>query len=112
MVRAPAKGPRPRVSPLSAEDQRACRHSGAGADEGVVDVGGLVGGTTPDLAHSLGDAVHSVDVCLAELSSVCIQRSRRVHLAEAVGQQIGGFAGTAEAELLELSENERGEVVV
>src|SRR5271168_1426543 len=44
------------------QNQAAGGHPGAGRDQHVLDVVDLVVGSSANLAHALGDAVHAVDV--------------------------------------------------
>ena len=73
---------------------------------------GLVGGRAADQAHALGDAVHAVDVGLAELAAVGVDREAAAELDVAVADEVLRLAAPAEAELLELRQHERREVVV
>ncbi len=59
-----------------------------------------------------GDAVHPVDVRLAELAAVGVDRQAATELDGAVGDEVLGLALRAEPELLELGQHERREVVV
>src|SRR3954447_16308589 len=59
---------------VGGEDQGAGRHAGAGRDQDRSGAGDLVDGGLPDLAYRLGDAVHAVDVGLAELAAVWVDR--------------------------------------
>src|ERR1700744_1730366 len=56
------------------ENQPAGRHPGARGDEHMLDVVDLVVRRAANLAHPFGDAVHAVDVCLAEQSAVGVDR--------------------------------------
>ena len=64
-----------RTPPSGAEDQPAGRDAGAGGDQHVRDVGELVDRRAAQLADRLGDAVHAVDVGLAELAAVGVERA-------------------------------------
>jgi hypothetical protein len=55
------------------QDQPRGGHAGAGGDEHVLDVIDLVHRAAAYLPHALGDAVHAVDVGLAELTTVRVQ---------------------------------------
>src|SRR5262245_7348110 len=58
------------AAPLAApEDEPAGRAPGARGDEHVLHAGNLVARRAADLPHRLGDAVHAVDVRLAEQSA-------------------------------------------
>src|SRR6478672_4026601 len=96
----------PTRNPLSAsgagEDEARGGDAGAGGDEDVLGVGDLVDRRAADLADRLGDAVHAVDVGLAELTAVGVQGQPAADLDRAVGDERGGLAPAAEAELLEL----------
>jgi 3-oxosteroid 1-dehydrogenase len=59
---------------LSGEDQAAGGHAGAGGHQDRAIAGHLVDRCPADLADRLGDAVHPVDVGLAELAAVGVQR--------------------------------------
>ena len=74
--------------------------------------GDLVHRRAAHLAHALGDAVHPVDVRLAELTAVGVDRQAAAELDVAVLDEVLRLAAPAEPELLELRERERREVVV
>src|SRR5207244_13460514 len=99
-------------SVVGSQDQPARGHACARGDQHVLGRVDLVDGGAPHLAHALGDAVHAVDVGLAQLASVRVDREAAPELDRAVAQEVLGLASAAEAELLELAEHERGEVVV
>src|SRR5438270_11122627 len=108
---------RPSVAPSGrlvgrAQNERARRNARAGGDEHVLDAVDLVHRRAPHLAHSFGDAVHAVDVRLAELAPVRVDREAAAELDVAVAEELLGLAPGAEPELLELWEHERREVVV
>src|SRR6266511_651929 len=97
---------------VGAKHERARRHAGAGGDEHVLDPVDLVHRRAPHLARALGDAVHAVDVRLAELPAVGVDRQRAAELDGPVAEELLRFAALAEPELLELREHQRREVVV
>src|SRR4051794_36330636 len=97
---------------VAAEHERGRRHTGAARHQHMFRAVDLVHRRATDLAHALGDAVHAVDVGLAELTAVGVDRQSAADLDAAVGDEVLRLAGTAEAELLELREDERREVVV
>ena len=88
------------------------RHAGAGGDEHMLDVGHLVHRRAAQLAHAFGDAVHAVDVGLAQLTAVGVDRQPAADLDRTVGDEILGLAPAAEPQLLELDQRERREVVI
>src|SRR5450631_787532 len=59
-----------RGSAVDAQDQAAGGHAGAGRDQCVAHAGYLVDRGSPHLADPLGDAVHPVQVGLAQLAAV------------------------------------------
>src|SRR6266536_2264797 len=97
---------------IAAQHERAGRDPGSGRDEHVLHSVDLVDRRAPHLAHALGDAVHPVDVRLAELPAVRVDRKLAAELDVAVTEELLGLAPLAEAELLELGQDERREVVV
>ena len=64
------------------------------------------------LAHTFGDAVHPVDVRLTELTTVRVDRQPAADLDGTVGDEVLRLTLAAEAQLLQLNQRERGEVVV
>ena len=72
---------RPRTSPRG-------RHAGAGRHEHVLDAVDLVDRGAAELTHALGDAVHAVDVRLAELPAVRVEREPAADLDRAVGDEV------------------------
>ncbi len=97
---------------LYPEDQSGGRHARSSGDQHMLDAVDLVDRGTPQLAHALGDAVHAVDVGLAELPAVGVDRQPPADLDGAAGNEVLGLALTAETELLELDQRVRGEVVI
>src|SRR5215217_305684 len=91
------------------QDAPAGGHTGTCGHEDVLDVRDLVVRSTADLAHALGDAVHAVQVGLAELPAVGVDRQPTADLDVAARHEVLGLAALAEAELLELLQDERGE---
>src|SRR5262249_61374655 len=96
----------------AAEDQRAGRHAGAGSHKHVLDPVDLVHRRAAHLADALGDAVHAVDVCLAQLAAVRVDRKPAAELDVAVPEELLGLAARTEPELLELLEHQRREAFV
>ena len=94
------------------KDEGAGGDAGAGGDQDRAVAGDLVDRGAADLADRLGDAVHAVDVGLAELAAVRVERQPAAQLDGAVGDEVPGLAARAEAELLQLHQHVRGEVVV
>src|SRR4051794_20579055 len=89
------------------QDESAGGYAGAGGDEHVLDVGNLVDRRTAQLPDRLRDAVHAVQVGLAELAAVGVERQPPAELDRAVGDEVLRLAALAEAELLELLQDER-----
>ena len=96
----------------ASEDQAAGRHAGAGGHEHVLDVVDLVARGPAQLAHALGDAVHPVDVRLAEQAAARVDRQLATEREALDGGEVLGLARAAEPEVLELHEHEGREVVV
>src|SRR6202050_296891 len=71
-----------------AEDQAAGRHAGAGRDQHWAVAADLVHRGAADLPHALGDAVHAVDVCLAKLAAVRVDREPPAELDHPVGDEL------------------------
>jgi hypothetical protein len=78
----------------------------------VSDVGDLVDRRSADLTDGLRDTVHAVDVRLAELAAVRVERYVAADLDVPVLHEVVGLAARAKAELIELYQHERREVVV
>ena len=78
----------------------------------MLDVGHRVHRGPPQLPDPFGDAVHAVDVGLAELTAVGVDGQPAAHLDSTVGDEILGFTPAAESQLLQLNQGERREVVV
>jgi len=95
-----------------AQDQARRRHARARGDEHMLDIRHRVHRRPAQLPNPLGDAVHAVDVGLAELTAVGVDGQPPAHLDRAVGNEVLGFTATAESQLLQLNQRERGEVVV
>src|SRR6185312_14020784 len=96
----------------AADDQAAGGNAGARGDQDRAVTRDLVDRGAADLADRLGDAVHAVDVGLAELATVRVDRQAAAQLDRAAGDEVPGLAAPAEAELLQLDEHVRGEVDV
>src|SRR5271156_6033181 len=99
-------------SPGGRENQPTGRYPGAGRDQDVLDVVDLVVGGSTHLPHTLGDAVHTVDVSLAEQPPVGVDRERSTERQPLDGGEVFSFAAPAESEFLELCEHKRREMVV
>src|SRR3954453_21253187 len=97
---------------LPPEDQPARGYAGAGGDEDMLDVVDLVARRAPDLADGFGDAVHPVDVRLAEQSAARVDRQLASERQAFDRCPLLRLAPGAEAQLLQLHEHERREVVV
>src|SRR5260370_33928711 len=67
------------------QDEAAGGDAGAGSDQDRAVAGDLVDRGTADLADRLGDAVHAVDVGLAELAAVRVDRQAAAQLDRAAG---------------------------
>src|SRR5690349_14462079 len=93
------------------EDQRTGGYPRARGDQDMLVVG-LVVGRTAHLAHTFGNAVHAVDVRLAEQAAVRVDRQIASEGEPFDGSEVLGLTLPAEPELLELSEHEGGEVIV
>src|SRR5438045_6005953 len=96
----------------STQDEPTRRHARSTSYEHVRDVRDLVHGGAAHLAHSLRDAVHAVQVRLAELTAMCIGGKAPLHLEVAIADEILRLTTSAETELFELRQHERREVVV
>src|SRR4029077_10187400 len=96
----------------SGQDQAAGGDAGACGNQDRTVAGDLVDRGAADLADRLGDAVHAVDVGLAELAAVWVAGHPAAHLDRAAGDEVPGLAASAEAELLQLDQHVRGEVIV
>src|SRR3954469_10350096 len=94
---------------VGAEHQRGRRDTGATGDEHVLGAADLVDRRAAHLAHALGDAVHAVQVGLAQLTAMGVDRQPAAELDAAVGEEVLRLTTPAEAELLELGEHERRE---
>src|SRR5207248_10945487 len=91
------------VLPLrGAEDEAAGGDAGAGGDQHRAVPGYLVDRGAADLADRLGDAVHAVDVGLAKLAAVRVQRQRPAQFYGPVGDEVPGLPARAETKLLQL----------
>jgi len=87
-------------------------HAGAGGDQHVFDVVDLVVRCSTDLAHTLGDAVHPVDVRLAQQPAIGVDGEFPTQREPFDGGEVFGLAAPAESEFLELGEDEWREMVV
>src|SRR5215472_19184318 len=97
---------------VRAEYQAAGRHPGAGGDQHRAVAAHLVDRGAADLADGLGDAVHAVDVRLAQLAAVRVEGQDPTQLDGPAGDEVPGLAARAETQLLQLQQNIRREVVV
>src|SRR5262249_42592031 len=88
------------------------RHPGPRGDEHMFDVGHRIYRGAAQLPHPFGDAVHAMDVGLTELAAVRVDGKPTAHLDSATGDEVLGLTLAAEAQLLQLNQGERGEVVV
>src|SRR5208337_5355663 len=95
-----------------AQDQAGGGYARTRGDEHMLDVGHRVHRSTAQLADAFGDAVHAVDVGLAELTPMRVDRKSPAHLDRALGDEVLGFTLAAESQLLQLNQGERREVVV
>src|SRR5215218_3510991 len=78
----------------------------------MLDIIDLVVRGAPHLTNSLGYSVHSVDVCLAEKAAIGVDRQISTERESLDRREVLRLAAPAEAELFQLCEYERGEVVV
>src|ERR1700733_804213 len=97
---------------LYGQDEAAGGDAGAGGDQDRAVARDLVDRGAADLADRLGDAVHAVDVGLAQLAAVGVERQAAAQLDRAAGDEVAGLAAGAEAEFFQLEEDVGGEVVV
>src|ERR687892_2481207 len=95
-----------RGSAVCAEEEPGCRYPGACGDQCAGGVRHLVDGSAAYLADGLRYPVHPVQIGLAELSAVGIERQRTL------GDASGRLAPLTEPELLQLHQHERREVVI
>ena len=95
------------ASAVAGQDRRAGGHRSGCGYQHVVYVGGLVGGGAPHQAHPFRDPVQAVDVGLADLAAVGVDRQASAQLDVAVLDEVPGLATLAEAELLELRQHQR-----
>ena len=72
----------------------------------------LVDRLASDLADSLKDVVHAVDIRLAEQTAMGIDGERALEVDMAFPDEVPRLAGLAEAIALELHEDDRAEVLV
>src|SRR3954451_9612281 len=84
-------------SAVGRQDDGAVRDRRSAGDEHVVDgLGGLVDGGAADQPDAFGDPVDPVDVALAELTAVGVDRQAAVELEVAGGDEVLGLAAAAE----------------
>jgi hypothetical protein len=79
------------MSANSAENQSGGGHAGACGNEHMLDFVNLVDRCTAQLPHALGDSVHPVDVGLAELSAVGVDRQTPADLDRPIGDEVLGL---------------------
>src|SRR5262245_34799814 len=103
---------RPRSRSRWTEDQSAGRHAGARGHEDRTVAGYLIDRRASDLPDRFGDPVHAVDVGLAELTAVRVERQPSAHLDRAIGDEMPCLPARTQAKFLELHEYVRREVVV
>src|SRR5262245_18933499 len=72
----------------------------------------LVTRRAADLTHRLGDAVHPVNVGLAQQTAAGVDRQAAAESEVLDGGEVLRFAAWTKAELLELHQHEWGEVIV
>src|SRR6185312_17324729 len=99
-------------SAVRCEDESTCGDTGTRCHQYVFDVVDLVVRRAANLAHPFGDAVHAVDVGLAEQAAVGVDRERSTEREVLDCREIFRFPAATEPELFQLREHERGEVVV
>src|SRR3954469_13761107 len=75
-------------SSMQAEHQGTGRDARAAGDQHVLGAGDLVDRRPADLPHAFGDAVHAVQVGLAELPAVGVDRQPAADLDPAVGNEV------------------------
>src|SRR5690348_11112990 len=97
---------------IGAEDEAAGGDAGAGRDQHRSVPRYLVDRGAADLADRLGDAVHAVDIGLAELAAVRVQWQGPAQFDRPAGDEVPGLPARAETKLLQLQQDVRGEVVV
>lgn len=83
-----------------------------GRDQYVFDALGLVGRRASHQSHTFGNSVDTVQVRLADLTTVSVGRQASTDLEVAFADEVLGFAWLAEAQFFELRKHQRGEVVV
>src|SRR5215472_3255550 len=97
---------------LAAQHQPTGGHAGSGRDQHVLDAGHLVDRGPAHLAHRLADSVHAVDVRLAQLAAVRVDRQPAADLDVAVRDEVARLPPAAKAQLLQLGQHEWAEMVV
>jgi Domain of unknown function (DUF222) len=88
------------------------QHTRPRGHEHVLDIGHLVDRPTAELTDPLGDAVRAVDIGLAELAAVGVDRQPPADLDRPVGNEVLRLTPAAESQLLQLDQRERREVVI
>lgn len=68
----------PRSRLRCTKDDAARRHGDGGGDQDVAGVSHLIDSAATHLSHGFGDPVHSVDIGLADLASMCVHRQAAV----------------------------------
>src|SRR5208337_277877 len=82
----------PACPATSGQDQATGGDASARGDQDGAVAGDLVDRRAADLADRLGDAVHAVDVGLAQLTAVRVDRQAAAQLDRAAGDEIPGLA--------------------
>src|SRR6266852_9187036 len=88
------------------EDQTARRHAGPGTDNDVADILHLITRGSAHLADPFRDPVHAVNISLAELSAMGIDRQAPADLDVALADEVFRLARLCESEGLELRQHE------
>src|SRR5690606_39380188 len=95
-----------------AQNQAAGWHAGAGGNQYVFYIVYLVHRAAAHLAHAFGDAVHAVDVGLAQLPAMGIDRQPPAPCMVPGTDEFLGAAPIAEAELFQLRHDKGREMVI
>ena len=92
---------------LAAGRNSAGGDAGTGSDQDGAVAGDLVDSRAADLADRLGDAVHAVNVRLAQLAAVRVEREPAAELNGTAGEKRPGLAALAKTQLFELHQDVR-----
>src|SRR5690606_39162562 len=95
-----------------AQNQAAGWHAGAGGNQYVFYIVYLVHRAAAHLAHPFGDAVHAVDVGLAQLPAMGIDRQPPAPCMVPGTDEVLGATPIAEAELFQLRHDKGREMVI